>query len=121
MLERYIEIIRPRIVELFKDDASGHDISHLTRVMNLAVRLCEREKGDVLIVGIAAFMHDIHRIMQNKKGEFVSPRDSLPVVREIFTSLPKRHKNIMNNLFSRVLILRIMISSLKQRRPVPVV
>jgi len=83
MLEDYIEIIKPYIIELFKNDSSGHDISHLTRTMNIAVNLCEKENGDRLVVGIAAFMHDIHRIMQNEIGKFVSPKDSLPKVREI--------------------------------------
>ncbi len=83
MLEKYIDIIKPHIIELFKDDSSGHDISHLTRTMNIAVSLCEKENGDRLIVGIAAFMHDIHRIMQNETGKFVSPKDSIPKVMEI--------------------------------------
>ena len=83
MLEEYIELIKPYIIDLFKNDSSGHDISHLTRTMNIAVSLCEKEHGDKLIVGIAAFMHDIHRIMQNEMGKFVSPKDSIPKVREI--------------------------------------
>ncbi|MBR2704866.1 MAG: HD domain-containing protein [Clostridia bacterium] len=83
MLEEYIEIIKPYIIDLFKDDSSGHDISHLIRTMNIAVNICEKENGDKLVVGIAAFMHDIHRIMQNETGKFVSPKDSLPKVREI--------------------------------------
>ncbi len=83
MLEEYIEKIKPYIIDLFKDDSSGHDISHLTRTMNIAVSLCEKENGDRLIVGIAAFMHDIHRIMQNETGKFVSPKDSIPKVMEI--------------------------------------
>lgn len=83
MLEDYIEIIKPYIIDLFKNDSSGHDISHLTRTMNIAVNLCEKESGDKLIVGIAAFMHDIHRIMQNESGKFVSPKDSIPKVMEI--------------------------------------
>lgn len=83
MLEHYIEIIKPYIIEIFKDDSSGHDISHLTRTMNIALNICEKEDGDKLIVGISAFMHDIHRIMQNVSGKFVSPKESLHKVREI--------------------------------------
>lgn len=83
MLEKYIQIIKPYIMELFKNDSSGHDISHLTRTMNIALNICEKENGDKLIVGISAFMHDIHRIMQNETGKFVSPKDSLPKVKEI--------------------------------------
>lgn len=31
MLEEYIEKIKPFVIELFKNDSSGHDISHLER------------------------------------------------------------------------------------------
>jgi uncharacterized protein len=86
MLENYIEQIKPYIIELFKNDSSGHDISHLVRTMNVALTICEKENGDRLIVGIAAFMHDIHRIMQNEKGVFVSPKDSIPKVRDILSN-----------------------------------
>lgn len=86
MLEEYIYIIKPYIIDLFSNDSSGHDISHLTRTMNIAVNLCEKENGDTLVVGISAFMHDIHRIMQNETGKFVSPKDSLPKVREILNN-----------------------------------
>lgn len=86
MLEKYIEVIKPYIIELFKNDSSGHDISHLIRTMNIALNLCKKENGDELIVGISAFMHDIHRIMQNETGKFVSPKNSLPKVREILSN-----------------------------------
>lgn len=86
MLEKYIDIIKPYIIELFEEDSSGHDISHLTRTMNIAINICDKENGDKLIVGIAAFMHDIHRIMQKTSGEFVSPKDSLEKVREILNN-----------------------------------
>lgn len=86
MLEDYIKIIKPYIIELFSKDSSGHDISHLTRTMNIAVNLCKKENGDELIVGISAFMHDIHRIMQNETGKFVSPKDSLSKVKEILNN-----------------------------------
>ena len=83
MLENYIEIIKPYIIELFESDSSGHDISHLVRTMNIALKICEKENGDRLIVGISAFMHDIHRALQNEKGSFVLPEDSIPTVRNI--------------------------------------
>ena len=36
MLEEYIKKLRPFVIELFKKDSSGHDISHLERTMNIA-------------------------------------------------------------------------------------
>lgn len=43
MLEKYIEKIKPYMIELFKNDSSGHDISHLIRTMNIAVNICDKE------------------------------------------------------------------------------
>ena len=70
MLEKYIEELKPFVIELFKNDSTGHDISHLERVMKLALHIQENEGGDRLIIGISAFLHDVHRIMQNKTGKF---------------------------------------------------
>lgn len=97
MLEDYIKIIKPYIIELFSEESSGHDISHLTRTMNIAVNLCKKENGDELIVGISAFMHDIHRIMQNETGKFVSPKDSLSKVKEILSNTDLK-RNIIDKI-----------------------
>ena len=89
MLENYIEKLKPYVIELFSGDSSGHDISHLVRTMNLATYIAERENGDRFIVGIAAFLHDVHRIMENEINKdnnnykFVSPKESIPKVKEI--------------------------------------
>lgn len=55
MLEEYIERIKPYVIDLFKNDSSGHDISHLMRTMKIAINICDKENGDKIIVGIAAF------------------------------------------------------------------
>lgn len=87
MLEEYIEKLKPYVIELFKSDSSGHDISHLIRTMNTALYLQEKEGGDRIIIGISAFLHDIHRIMQNESGSYVSAKDSIPKVREILSNI----------------------------------
>lgn len=83
LVEEYIEILKPEIIEIFKEDSSGHDISHLERTMNLALNIQEYEGGDRIVIGISAFLHDIHRLMQNQLGHFVSPKESLGKVKEI--------------------------------------
>lgn len=87
MLENYIEKLKPYVIDLFKRDSSGHDISHLIRTMNTALYLQEKEGGDRIIIGIAAFLHDVHRIMQNESGKFVSLKDSLEKVKEILSHI----------------------------------
>lgn len=92
MIDKYIEKLRPYVLEYFKEDSTGHDIGHLERTLNTALYLCEKEGGDKVIVGISAFMHDIHRIMQTEKGQFVSPKESLGVVKEILSNIDLTEK-----------------------------
>lgn len=97
MLNEYIEILKPHVMELFKNDSSGHDISHLIRTMNTALYLQEKEGGDRLIIGIAAFLHDVHRIMQNESGKFASPKESIPQIKDILS-----HINLTNEQIERI-------------------
>lgn len=94
MLENYIEVLTPYVLDLFKNDSSGHDISHLKRTMRLALSIQEKEGGDRLIIGIAAFLHDVHRIMQNECGHFVSPKNSLEKIKEILSHISLTDKQI---------------------------
>ena len=87
MLEKYIEDLKPFVIELFKKDSSGHDISHLERVMKLALHIQETEGGDRLIIGISAFLHDIHKMMQNETGKFVPPKDSIKEIKKILSNI----------------------------------
>lgn len=83
MLEKYIELLRPEIIKIFKNDSSGHDIGHLERTMNNALFLQKHEGGDELIIGTAAFLHDIHRVLQKERGKYCTPKESLPIVKEL--------------------------------------
>lgn len=87
MLEEYIDKLQPYVINLFKLDSSGHDINHLIRAMKSALYIQEKEGGDRLIIGIAAFLHDIHRIMEKEVGRFVSPKESIPKVKEILSNI----------------------------------
>lgn len=84
MIEEYIYKLRPYVLDMFSKDSSGHDINHLERTMKLALYIQEKEGGDKIVIGISAFLHDIHRIIQNEKGVFVSPKESLETVRRTF-------------------------------------
>ncbi len=94
MLESYLEKLQPYILELFKNDYSGHDFGHLKRTMQLALYLQQKEGGDRTIIGIAALVHDMHRAMQIKEGHFVSPKDSLPKIRELLEKVALTEEQI---------------------------
>jgi uncharacterized protein len=94
-IKQTIEKLEQQIKEVFSAENSGHDIYHLKRVLNLTLHIQKKEGGDRLVIATAAFLHDIHRIMQKETGKFCSPKDSLPRVKEILqkTGLPKNNMN----------------------------
>lgn len=80
MIENYIQQLSPLVKDLFSQDSSWHDIYHLDRVLNNALSIQEKEGGDRVVIGIAAFLHDVHRIIQKESWKFCSPKDPLPTV-----------------------------------------
>jgi uncharacterized protein len=86
-VKELIEQLEKQIKHMFSDESSGHDIYHLKRTLNTALTIQEKEGGDKTIIAIATFLHDIHRIMQNDLGRYVSPKESLPKVAEILHNI----------------------------------
>ncbi len=86
-VEDYIDLLKPKVEALFKDDATGHDTTHLERTMKLALHISSKEGGDRVLVGISAYLHDVHRIMQSNLGRFVEPAESIPTIRELISDL----------------------------------
>ena len=84
MLEEYMNKLIPIVTEMCKSKKTGgHDIDHFIRTMKTALYLQSKEGGDPIIIGIASFLHDIHRLMQSEEGRYVTPKESLEEVKKI--------------------------------------
>lgn len=55
MIENAIKYVK----QIFADDCSGHDDYHTMRVYHLAMQIAEQENADMLIVQLAALLHDV--------------------------------------------------------------
>lgn len=55
MIENAIKYVK----QIFADDCSGHDDYHTMRVYRLAMQIAEQENADMLIVQLAALLHDV--------------------------------------------------------------
>ena len=102
MLKEYIDKLTPIIKEMCdKSKTGGHDINHFIRTMKIALYLQSKEGGDRLIIGISSFLHDVHRLMQAEKKEYVAPKDSLGKILEIIkeTKLDLNDEQVQEILF----------------------
>ncbi len=79
--------LKTKVDVMFANEKSGHDIAHLERVMRLALHIQKEEGGDRLIIGISAYLHDIHRLLENREHKFFSPKMSLPIVKDLLKSV----------------------------------
>lgn len=95
----YMEKLVPTIKKLEKDikkifdgDNTGHDIYHLKRVYNLAMHIQKKEGGDAFVIGVAAFLHDMHRVMI--RGRYCTPKESLPRIKLILGKMKIREDKL---------------------------
>lgn len=98
-LEKYIELLEKKIMEIFHGENTGHDLNHLKRVYNIALTIQEKEGGDRFVIGVSALLHDIHRIIEKDTGKFCPPKDSLLMISKILEEIdfPKeKEENILH-------------------------
>lgn len=82
-MDDIFKLVKSKIIEYFKDEDTGHDIGHLERVLSFAENIQKAEGGDLFIIRISAMVHDIHRILSNKYGRYVTAPESLGDVKTI--------------------------------------
>ena len=63
--------LRQKLNSLFKEENTGHDISHLERVLANALEIQKKEGGDLYVIAVSALIHDIHRLMSIKFNRYV--------------------------------------------------
>jgi uncharacterized protein len=77
------ERVRARVVEDFGAAPVGHDTGHLDRVARLAQWLAGEEGADPDLAGVAAYVHDYHRLVEHERGGVVAPEDAWPLVEPV--------------------------------------
>lgn len=65
-----IQTLRTAVEPYFEGDCTGHDIYHGDRVYRVGMKIAEEESADKLIVGTAAYIHDLLRPKEKEVGRF---------------------------------------------------
>lgn len=99
-LENIIERLNEKIKTYFREENTGHNIDHLNRVLKYALYLQKYEGGDEIVIGVSAFIHDVHRIMTAECRKYVSPKDSIPKVKEFIDDLDLTEKQKEHILYA---------------------
>lgn len=91
-LEQELKIIFPKI-------SPEHDVYHLKRVCNSALKIQKKEGGDRFAIEVASYLHDVHRLMRKPGKKYVSPKESLPLIKKILKRAgvpPAKWSKILN-------------------------
>ena len=73
--------------EIYQDEKSGHDFSHIERVISSCKEILKETDCDEEVVIVSALFHDLHRVLSNKEGRFISAEEAMPYVREVISGL----------------------------------
>lgn len=58
-MKAIIESIEQEIKRQFQYENTGHDWYHIDRVRKIALKIQEQERGDKIVIELAALLHDI--------------------------------------------------------------
>jgi len=66
-----MEQVKELVFEILGKDTSGHNIDHVMRVYNLAMKFAVQEKANTEIVALAALLHDVddYKLVGHEKAE----------------------------------------------------
>lgn len=91
--------LETQLLDMFLLEPSGHDMSHLRRTLNMALHIQECEGGDRFLIALAAFLHDVHRVIQNQTRKYCPPVESLPRINDMLLAAGVRRDVIPSILF----------------------
>ncbi|WP_067725540.1 HD domain-containing protein [Oceanobacillus damuensis] len=90
MKEKQLSSIREYAMQLFGDDATGHDYFHMERVARMAKQIAEAEKANPFICEAAGWLHDV-----GDQKLFSDPNKAIENMRLFLTSILLTDKEIV--------------------------
>lgn len=57
--DEILKSVKHRIYQQFHKEGTGHDYFHIERVVKTALKIAQKEKADLFLVELAAWLHDV--------------------------------------------------------------
>lgn len=67
--EVYLKKTEEYVYRLMSNDTTGHDWWHIFRVRKLALKIAEKEGGDLFLIQLSALLHDVDDWKLKKEGD----------------------------------------------------
>lgn len=83
--------------QIYNDDQTGHDFSHIQRVIDFCKIIHEKEGGNWDVIFISALFHDIHRILSNEENRYITPEESIDYVKVVLSEFDIE-EHLLNNI-----------------------
>lgn len=74
-----------RAKKIYQNENSGHDFSHVKRVLSFARKIQQVEGGDEFVIYVSVLFHDVHRVLSNQENRFVDAKEAMGKVTEILS------------------------------------
>lgn len=104
MKKEIIEKIKEEAKKYFQGASGCHDWTHVERVRNLALRIGRKEKADLGVLELAAYLHDIGRKKEMKsQGLFCHAEHGAEMAKKIlkkYNLFEKDEDNILHSIKS---------------------
>jgi len=93
-----IKEVKEKAKSFFVDASGCHDWDHVERVYNLSLKIAEKEKADVNIVKLAAYLHDVGRKEEMDSGGKICHAEKGVVLAESILSPYNLDEEIVENI-----------------------
>lgn len=101
-MDSVIKRIKEEVVEhMSANSHTGHDLQHIERVHEIAKKIGEKEKCDMLVLEAATLMHDLERNNESKENNIDHSYESAKIAIEIMNKV-NFPKNKMNNVVESI-------------------
>jgi len=95
---KIIEEVKEKAKEFFVSASGCHDWSHVERVYNLALRIAKKEKSDINVIKLAAYLHDVGRREEmQSKGKICHAEKGVELAEKILEKY-NLDKDIIENI-----------------------